>query len=233
MNITDIRIRLVGGKAERLRAFCSITFDGEFVVRDLKIIDGPNGPFVAMPSRKLTDRCRNCGSKNALRARFCYECGVRLREAHIPRDEAGRPRMHVDVAHPINAACRERLQTAIVEAYRTELEQAAQPGYRPTALDHQDEYDHEDAYDGAYYDELVVELRGNAQSRRAGERAVADGDARSDDHAPISAGNAIGPEESEPVKVSVSPSGVGTMPGADPLTERRRPDEAGFSQGIL
>ncbi len=61
MNITEIRVKLVGGNAERLRAFCSMTLDGDFVIRDLKVIDGTNGPFVAMPSRKLTDRCPKCG----------------------------------------------------------------------------------------------------------------------------------------------------------------------------
>ena len=53
---------------ERLKAFCSITFDNCFVIRDLKIIDGSNGPFVAMPSRKLTAHCPGCGMKNHLRA---------------------------------------------------------------------------------------------------------------------------------------------------------------------
>ena len=54
MEITEVRIKLMEEPGERLKAFCSITFDNCFVVRDLKIIDGSNGPFVAMPSRKLT-----------------------------------------------------------------------------------------------------------------------------------------------------------------------------------
>src|SRR5262252_3234587 len=52
---------------ERLQAFCSVTFDDAYVVRDLKIIEGTKGSFVAMPIRKLTDRCPGCGSKNHLR----------------------------------------------------------------------------------------------------------------------------------------------------------------------
>jgi len=63
VEITEVRIKLMEEPGERLKAFCSITFDNCFVVRDLKIIDGSNGPFVAMPSRKLTDRCPGCGSK--------------------------------------------------------------------------------------------------------------------------------------------------------------------------
>ena len=54
MQITEVRIKLMDEPGERLKAFCSITFDNCFVVRDLKIIDGATGPFVAMPSRKAT-----------------------------------------------------------------------------------------------------------------------------------------------------------------------------------
>ena len=63
MEITEVRIKLVEGSDDRLQAFCSITFDDCFVVRDLKIIDGSNGPFVAMPSRKLTAHCPKCSYK--------------------------------------------------------------------------------------------------------------------------------------------------------------------------
>ena len=58
MEITEVRIKLVENAAERLLAFCSITIDGAFVIRDLKLIGGPSGPFVAMPSRKLCTHCR-------------------------------------------------------------------------------------------------------------------------------------------------------------------------------
>ena len=80
MQITEIRIKLMDEAGERLQAFCSITFDDCFVIRDLKIIEGTNGPFVAMPSRKLTSHCLQCGSKNHLRANFCNECGAKLNE---------------------------------------------------------------------------------------------------------------------------------------------------------
>ena len=76
MEITEVRIKLMEDPGERLKAFCSITFDNCFVVRDLKIIDGSNGPFVAMPSRKLTAHCARCGMKNHLRAQYCNQCGA-------------------------------------------------------------------------------------------------------------------------------------------------------------
>ena len=52
MNITDVRIRKVSDEG-KMKAVVSITFDDEFVVHDIKIIEGQNGLFVAMPSRKL------------------------------------------------------------------------------------------------------------------------------------------------------------------------------------
>jgi stage V sporulation protein G len=135
MNITEIRVKLVPGDAERLKAFCSITLDSDFVVRDLKVIDGSNGLFVAMPSRKLSDRCPKCGSKNHLRARHCNECGSALGESRALRDDMGRAKLHADIAHPINATCRENLQQAVIEAYRDEFNKSQQPGYQPPVYD--------------------------------------------------------------------------------------------------
>ena len=54
MNITDVRIRKVE-KEGKMKAVASITLDGEFVVHDIKIIDGEKGLFIAMPSRKSVD----------------------------------------------------------------------------------------------------------------------------------------------------------------------------------
>src|SRR5437868_4454071 len=118
-----------GNENERLQAFCSVTFDNAFVVRDLKIIEGAKGSFVAMPSRKLTDRCTQCGSKNHLRARYCNQCGHKLDEERAIRDADGRAKLHADIAHPINSACREVIQGAILKSYREEKERAKLPGY--------------------------------------------------------------------------------------------------------
>lgn len=52
MNITDVRIRKISDDG-KMKAIVSITFDDEFVVHDIKIIDGQNGLFIAMPSRKM------------------------------------------------------------------------------------------------------------------------------------------------------------------------------------
>lgn len=54
MNITDVRIKKVDGH-NRLKAIASITLDDCFVIHELRVIDGDNGLFVAMPSRKLPE----------------------------------------------------------------------------------------------------------------------------------------------------------------------------------
>lgn len=54
MQITDIRVRKVT-KESKMKAVVSITIDGVFVIHDIKVIDGDNGPFIAMPSRKTSD----------------------------------------------------------------------------------------------------------------------------------------------------------------------------------
>ncbi|MCA9269136.1 MAG: SpoVG family protein [Planctomycetales bacterium] len=130
MEITEVRIKLMDDTSDRLRAFCSITFDDCFVVRDLKIIDGANGPFVAMPSRKLTAHCPQCGCKNHLRAAHCNQCGRRLPDDLTIKDSEGRAKLYADIAHPINSMCREMIQASVIAAYESELQLAAEPGYR-------------------------------------------------------------------------------------------------------
>ncbi len=129
MKITEVRIKLMEEPNDRLQAFCSITLDGSFVVRDLKIIQGSRGPFVAMPSRKLNDRCPQCGGKNDLRAAFCSGCGKRLDQERATRDPSGRAKLYADIAHPINSQCREMIQACVLQAYEEELLRAQEPGY--------------------------------------------------------------------------------------------------------
>ena len=129
MDITEVRIKLVENAAERLLAFCAITINAAFVVRDLKIIGGPSGPFVAMPSRTLCAHCHACGYKNPFKASYCNQCGTKLVEGQPPRDGEGRIRLYADIAHPINAACRELIQKHVVREYEAELVRAREPGY--------------------------------------------------------------------------------------------------------
>jgi stage V sporulation protein G len=168
MEISDVRVKLMDNAADRLKAVCSVTFDGEFVVRDLKVVDGTNGLFVAMPSRKLAVHCPQCRHKNHLRAHFCNDCGAKLPPDRVTADANGRVRLHRDIAHPINPAFRELVQTKVIERYAAERELAAQPGYKPADLDAElDEIaDAPEAHDAPVvavelteYDALIAGLR--------------------------------------------------------------------------
>lgn len=82
MEITDVRIRKIDSEG-KMKAVVSVTFDNEFVVHDIKVIESQNGLFIAMPSRKAPD---------------------------------GEFR---DIAHPINAETRGKIQTAILDKYES------------------------------------------------------------------------------------------------------------------
>jgi stage V sporulation protein G len=163
VEITEVRIKLMEETSERLQAFCSITFDDSFVIRDLKIIEGTNGPFVAMPSRKLTTHCPQCRSKNHLRAAFCNQCGGRLKEDRTIKDEEGRAKLYADIAHPINSACREMIQERIIREFHGELERAKLPGY----VSKYEDFEPEDALQPAARKETA------ARGERSPERTLA------------------------------------------------------------
>jgi stage V sporulation protein G len=55
MKISDVRVRLVKKDDSKLKAVASVTFDDCFVVHDIKVIEGAEGYFIAMPSRKTAD----------------------------------------------------------------------------------------------------------------------------------------------------------------------------------
>ncbi len=134
MEITNVRVRLADGVNERLCGYCTVTFDNEFVVRDLRIIVGDKGLFVAMPSRKGQRRCPRCGMKNSYQAKFCCECGnrLKLRMKVSPADQA---RLHVDIAHPITPECRHRIQESVISAFEKEKARASMEGYVPPPPD--------------------------------------------------------------------------------------------------
>jgi stage V sporulation protein G len=146
MRLTDIRIKLCESQNQnnRLKAFCALTFDNTFVIRDVKLIEGNDGLFLAMPSRKLADHCPRCGEKNHLRARFCNNCGSHLDENRFQRYQNGngnghgRLKLHADIAHPINAECRQAIERDVVSAFHEEVEKSKQPGYIPPSLDGED-----------------------------------------------------------------------------------------------
>ncbi len=84
------------------------------MIRDIKLVEGSSGLFVAMPSRKLAHSCPECRHKNPLRAHYCNECGADLPALELPVDDHGRLRLYRDSAHPITPEFREKLQGLIV-----------------------------------------------------------------------------------------------------------------------
>ena len=95
MQITDVRIRKVE-KEGKMKAVVSITIDEEFVVHDIKVIEGEKGLFIAMPSRKATDgeyrdiaHPINSGTRENMQNLILakYEETVELEEATVESEE--------------------------------------------------------------------------------------------------------------------------------------------------
>ena len=222
MEITEVRIKLMEDAGERLLAFCSITFDDCFVIRDLKIIGGSSGPFVAMPSRKLTAHCQNCGSKNHLRAAYCNQCGSRVSQQEAAgRDDEGRAKLYADIAHPINSQCREMIQERVVQEYFQELERAKQPGYKSRY----DEFD----YDEPPRPHTRPAGRGQTPHQRAGA-----GDGRGGTGAGTD-GQARTPHrrQGRPSSMQGNADGSGKPPGSQPPAGEQGTEPGSFGAGIF
>lgn len=124
MDITDVKIFLKEGQDKKLKAYATLTFDNAFVVRNVKVIEGNKGLFVAMPSRKIKDPCPKCNFRNVVRSKFCNQCGNTLPQTEpkprIPGEDMSRQSEHKDIAHPITADCREYIQKKVLDAYENE-----------------------------------------------------------------------------------------------------------------
>ena len=117
MEITEVKIRRRDLGEGKLKAYVSITIDNQFVVRDLKIIEGKKGLFVAMPSVKLSVFCQKCKKKNQVGSKYCNECGSSMENAGFPVGPDGLPETHRDIAHPITTEARDYIQTRILKDY--------------------------------------------------------------------------------------------------------------------
>ena len=127
MEITEVRIFLKEGPDKKLKAYATITIDNAFVVRNVKVIQGNKGLFVAMPSRKIRESCPKCNYKNAARSRFCNQCGGRLPEEPPQQVQGERQSEHRDIAHPITLECRAMIQKKVLDAYEKEPKTGPSP----------------------------------------------------------------------------------------------------------
>lgn len=135
MRITEIRVKLVDDDParQRLRAFCSVTFDNAFVIHEIKILEGNQGYFVAMPSRKIAFRCPKCRQKNAVASNYCSHCGVRLSrsESYAGTIDSTPSQSYVDIVHPINSSARDAIHRAIISEYKKEKERVLDSSCSP------------------------------------------------------------------------------------------------------
>jgi len=123
MEITEIRVILKDSPDKKLKAYTTVTFDNVFVVRDIKVIEGTAGLFIAMPSRKVKHSCPKCAFKNELRSKYCSQCAAPLpvdSNTHRGEEAPNNQSEHKDIAHPITQAFRENLQKRVLESYEQE-----------------------------------------------------------------------------------------------------------------
>lgn len=122
MEITEVRVSLREGE-KKLKAYATVTFDNSFVVRNIKVVEGNQGLFVAMPARKVKQFCPRCGKKVDVGSKYCNWCGVQLAPPmrDMNKDKQG---THQDLAHPINQEFRDYLQSRVLDAYYQEKEYA-------------------------------------------------------------------------------------------------------------
>src|SRR4030042_1727956 len=110
MEITEVRVFLKDSPDKKRKGYVTVTFDNAFVVRNIKVIEGTSGLFIAMPSRKIKQPCPKCGFKNESRSKYCNQCGSQLPLVPRPVSEAGVSNAqaeHKDLAHPITQSFRE------------------------------------------------------------------------------------------------------------------------------
>ena len=97
MEVTNVKVKVMHTEGN-LKAYATITFDDEFVVKDIKVIDGKKGIFIAMPSKPIKNR--------------------KVEDVESAEEME---RLHKDIPHPINPQAREKIQTAILKAYEEAL----------------------------------------------------------------------------------------------------------------
>lgn len=124
MEITETRVFLKDSPDKKLKAYATVTFDNAFVVRNIKVIEGNSGLFIAMPSRKLKTACPKCGFRNETKSKYCNQCATQLPAVSRPltaeHESNGAQSEHRDIAHPITQIFRDYLQKRVLEAYEAE-----------------------------------------------------------------------------------------------------------------
>ena len=112
MKATEVKVNLADPAEHPVKAYASLTFDREFAVHGIKLVELHGTLHLSMPARKMKLRCPYCGVRNISHAKYCNECGMSVLEVEIPNSEAYR-----DIAHPVAAGFRKYLERCILAAY--------------------------------------------------------------------------------------------------------------------
>ncbi|MDD2751880.1 MAG: septation protein SpoVG family protein [Candidatus Omnitrophica bacterium] len=122
MEITEVKVFLKDSPDKKLKAYVTVTFDNAFVVRNIKVIEGTKGVFIAMPSRKIKQPCPKCNFKNEARSKYCNQCGGQLPFVSLPvgQETTSASNEQKDIAHPITQSFRDYLQKRVLEAFESE-----------------------------------------------------------------------------------------------------------------
>jgi stage V sporulation protein G len=149
MEITDIQINLAYFQKSKIRAFCSVFFDNEFVVHEVKIIEEPLSAkaslrpdfrdrqtqaglsacsaqavrrlHISMPNKKITMHCVKCAEKNPINANFCSKCGVKLTWYGIAREKNTHSEIYTDIVQVISGKLTRLIRKKILTAYQDKL----------------------------------------------------------------------------------------------------------------
>lgn len=132
MIVTHVYAKLPDSSSGNLMGFCQVVFDNLLIVRDIKILNSGRGPFLAFPTRFLTDHCPNseCKGKNRLEARFCNWCGRPLQQNRFQLKPNGRPLIEESCTHPMNTDFRFYVQDEAMKALERERYLVNEPCYQ-------------------------------------------------------------------------------------------------------
>jgi DNA-binding cell septation regulator SpoVG len=121
MIVTNVELKLADREppGSLVLAYAMILVDDCLCIRDLKLIDGPKGPFVQFPNKVRGGLCPSCGKRVEVLDRFCCRCGIPQPApgARMPQEHRGRPYRN-DICYPIRSGTRREIEDAVIGAYR-------------------------------------------------------------------------------------------------------------------
>lgn len=104
-------VELIQARDGNVCAYGQVTLGDEWIIRDMRVIERPDGSrFVAMPCEEFTEKCPKCRCVNRASSNYCNGCGTALTPQTLRRFR--------DLAFPVNARVRRRLEERILETLR-------------------------------------------------------------------------------------------------------------------